>query len=224
MMAGEPNDESTRPSSVTEALVAAPVIRGGPTDRGTRAAATAAADPGWDADAALTLLFTTQRLMLERLAYMLVHDAAAAEDIVQDVFVAMHRGWRRLRDEEKAKSYLSQAVVNRSRSVLRHRGVVERNAPKPAPDMPSAEHGAMVEIERQAVIAALHQLPRRQREVIVLRYYSGRSETQIATMLGISNGAVKSHTSRGMAALRALLEQADSSDGAGSATEPGTAT
>lgn len=190
---------------------------------GPRAATNGDATAGataWDADQALTLLFTTQRSMLERLAYLLVRDAATAEDIVQDVFVAMHRGWGRLRDEEKAKSYLSQAVVNRSRSVLRHRGVVERNAPKPAPDMPSAEHGALVELERQAVVAALHQLPRRQREVIVLRFYSGLAETQIAGTLGISNGAVKSHASRGMAALRALLERAD---GAGPATEPGPA-
>ena len=85
--------------------------------------------------------------------------------------------------------------------------VVEKNAPKPAPDMPSAEHGAMALLERSAVIAALRELPDRQREVLVLRYYADLSEAQIAAAMKITPGAVKSHTSRGMAALRAALER-----------------
>jgi len=64
----------------------------------------------------------------------------------------------------------------------------------------------MVLLERSAVVAALRDLPGRQREAIVLRYYADLSEAQIATAMGISRGAVKSHTSRGMAALRAALE------------------
>ena len=65
----------------------------------------------------------------------------------------------------------------------------------------------MLVLEHQDVIRALHRLPRRQREVLVLRYYSDLSEAQIADSLGISQGAVKSHASRGMASLRASLEQ-----------------
>jgi RNA polymerase sigma factor (sigma-70 family) len=98
-------------------------------------------------------------------------------------------------------------VVNRSRSVLRHRMVVEKNAPKPPPDMPSAEHGAMALFERTAVIAALRGLPDRQREALVLRYYGDLSEAQIAAAMRISRGAVKSHTARAMAALRAALDE-----------------
>jgi RNA polymerase sigma factor (sigma-70 family) len=85
--------------------------------------------------------------------------------------------------------------------------VVEKNVQNAPPDMPSAEHGAFLLLERSAVIAALRDLPMRQREAIVLRYYADLSEAEIAATMGISRGAVKSHTSRGMAALRAVLEQ-----------------
>jgi RNA polymerase sigma-70 factor (sigma-E family) len=138
---------------------------------------------------------------------LLVRDVATAEEVVQDSFVAMHDAWRRLRDNEKALSYLRQSVVNRSRSVLRHRVVVDRNTPKPPPDMPSAEHGALALLERAAVIEALRGLPVRQREALVLRYYLDLPEAQIAATMGISKGAVKSHTARAIASLRAVLEQ-----------------
>jgi RNA polymerase sigma-70 factor (sigma-E family) len=122
-----------------------------------------------------------------------VRDVPTAEDVVQDSFVAMHDGWQRLRDAESALAYLRQAVLNRSRSVLRHRAVVAKHPEKPSPDMPSAEHGALVQLERSAVIAALRKLPGRQREAIVLRYYADLSEAEVAAAMGISCGAVKSH-------------------------------
>jgi len=74
-------------------------------------------------------------------------------------------------------------------------------------DIPSAEHGALVQLERSAVVDALRKLPERQREAIVLRYYADFSEAEIASAMKISRGAVKSHTARGMAALRAELER-----------------
>jgi len=161
----------------------------------------------WNADRAVTELYSEHYRALVRLAAMLVRDTQTAEEVVQDAFVAMHGGWQRLRDTEKALAYLRQAVVNRSRSVLRHRTVVDKNLQKAPPDMPSAEHGAMVLLERHAVVAALRDLPDRQREAIVLRYYADLSEADIAATMRISRGAVKSHTSRGMAALRAALEK-----------------
>ncbi|MBB6170866.1 RNA polymerase sigma-70 factor (sigma-E family) [Nocardiopsis mwathae] len=162
---------------------------------------------GWDADQAVTQLYSEHYRPLVRLAALLVRDYATAEEVVQDAFVAMHGAWRRLRDPGKALSYLRQSVVNRARSVLRHRAVVEKHAPKALPDAPSAEHGALGELERAAVIEALRRLPTRQREAIVLRYYGDLSEAQIADAMGISRGAVKSHTARGIAALRTVLEQ-----------------
>jgi RNA polymerase sigma-70 factor (sigma-E family) len=129
--------------------------------------------------------------------------------VVQDSFVALHGGWQRLRDPDSALAYLRSAALNRSRSVLRHRAVADKHMQKPPPDMPSAEHGALVQLERSAVVAAMRKLTDRQRETIVLRYYADFSEAEVAAAMGISCGAVKSHTARGMAALRAELEQQD---------------
>ena len=120
-----------------------------------------------------------------------------AEEMVQECFIAMHDSWHRPREEDKALSYLKQAIVNRSRSVLRHRSVAGRNAARPAPGMPSAEQDAISMFERGAVISALRALPDRQQQALVLRYYADLSEAQIAEMMGISKGAVKSHTARG---------------------------
>jgi RNA polymerase sigma-70 factor (sigma-E family) len=164
-----------------------------------------------DADEALVAIYTAHYRSLVRLSALLLHDVPAAEDVVQDAFVAMHASWRRLRDTEKALAYLRQAVVNRSRSRLRHLKVVDRKAPALLPvdavgHMPSAETGAMASIERARVLEAVRTLPQRQREVLVLRYFSDLSEAQIADAMGISTGAVKSHASRGMAALRTRLE------------------
>lgn len=192
---GEPPDEVARPTEVTETLAATALVPD------VRPAASA-----WDADLLVTEIYHGEYKSLVRLAVLLVHDVPTAEEVVQDAFEAMHTAWRRLREKEKALSYLRQAVVNRSRSVLRHRTVVDRNAPKPAPDEPSAEHGALALIERSAVIAALRTLPDRQREAVVLRYYADLSEADIAATMGISRGAVKSHTARAMAALKSILE------------------
>jgi RNA polymerase sigma-70 factor (sigma-E family) len=160
----------------------------------------------WSADLAVVELYSQHYRSLVRMAALLLRDTPTAEEVVQDSFVAMHGGWQRLRDTEKALAYLRQSVVNRSRSVLRHRTVVDKNMQKAPPDMPSAEHGALVSLERDAVVAALRHLPDRQREAIVLRYYADLSEADIAAAMGISRGAVKSHTARGMSALRAALE------------------
>src|SRR5271165_1829068 len=209
MTASEPSDVPARPTTVTETLVAdsalGSVSAGSVSayfpDEASQKLATL------DADRAVTALYTTHYRSLVRLAALLVRDVGTAEEVVQDSFVAMHGGWRRLRDSDKALSYLRQSVVNRSRSVLRHRVVVDRNAPKPAPDMPSAEHGAIALFERSAVISALRTLPPRQREALVLRFYADMSEAQIADAMQISRGAVKSHTARAMQALRTVLER-----------------
>jgi RNA polymerase sigma-70 factor (sigma-E family) len=165
---------------------------------------------GWSADRAVIELYSEHYRTLVRLADSLVRDIPTAEEVVQDAFVAMHGGWQRLQDREKALAYLRQAIVNRSRSVLRHRTVVDPNLQKAPPDLPSAERGVPILMERSAVVAALRRLPDRQREAIVLRYYADLSEAEIAAAMGISRGAVKSHTARGMATLRTALEQATS--------------
>lgn len=161
----------------------------------------------WDADAAVEQLYAAHWRSLVRLAVLLLRDQGAAEEVVQDAFVAMHGRWSRLRDPDKALAYLRQAVVNRSRSALRHRGVVERYvARQSAPaDQPPADDGVTASSRRSAVLDAMRALPDRQREVLALRYYLDLSEAEIADALGIARGSVKAHASRGAATLRALL-------------------
>ena len=196
MAVAESGGVPERPVPVAEGLAASAV----PADP---AAAQAACD--WDAGRALAELYAAHYQALVRLAALLVRDTATAEEVVQDSFVAMHASWRRLRDSGKASSYLRRCVVNRSRSVLRHQMVTERNMLQPPPEMPSAEQGAMALLERSAVVAALHGLPARQREALVLRYYADLPEAEIASAMGISQGAVKSHVFRAMSALRGEL-------------------
>ena len=167
-----------------------------------------AAELELDTDQAVAELYSLHYRPLTRLATLLVRDAVTAEDVVQDAFVAMRSAWPRLGDTEKALAYLRQAVVNRSRSVLRHRTVTGTNLQQALPDIPSADHGTLDLLDQRAAVAALLGLPERQREAIVLRFYADLSEDQIAAAMRISRGAVKSHTARGLSALRAAVGQA----------------
>jgi RNA polymerase sigma-70 factor (sigma-E family) len=160
-----------------------------------------------DVDPLITTLYAAHYRSLVRLAAFLTGDVGAAEEVVQDAFTALHGSWSRLRNPDNAPAYLRQAVVNRSRSTLRHRTVVERHPPEPPQDAPSAETGALGALERERLLAALRTLPARQREALVLRYYGGLSEAEIATAMGVSRGSVKTHTSRGITALRTMLER-----------------
>jgi RNA polymerase sigma-70 factor (sigma-E family) len=161
----------------------------------------------WSADEAVTLLFAAHYRPLVRLAVLLVHDVGVAEDVTQDAYVALHANWRKLRDADKALAYLRASVLNRARSALRRRAVSLRyliSVPPPG-TAPSAESGALGLIEHDAILDAVRKLPPRQREAIVLRYYADLSEAEIAEAMGVSRGAVKSHASRGMAALRQII-------------------
>ena len=149
-----------------------------------------------------------------RLAWLLTHDHAAAEDVVQDAFVATHRSWASIRDGGRVVGYLQTAVVNGCRSVQRHNVVVDRQNARDAAaaDAPgrdslgSAETHVLQGAERDTIVDALRTLPTRQREVLVLRYYGGLSEAQIAASLEISPGAVKTHAHRGLSALRRTID------------------
>jgi len=173
-------------------------------------AARGVAERGWDADVAVKQLYAAHYRLLVRLSVLLVDDVETAEEVVQDSFVAMHGYWRRLRDPEKGLAYLRQAVVNRSRSVLRHRAVPSRHDVqfgRAGQDLRGADETGLGSDRRRTVLAALRPLPERQREVLALRYYLDMNEADIADALGISRGAVKRHASRGAAALRTLLEE-----------------
>ena len=108
---------------------------------------------------------------------------------MQDAYLKVHAALLgptpRLRDEDRALAYLRQTVVNLARSSLRRRLVARKHAPRPMPDAPSAEEGAYAEVERAAVVKALRDLPRRQREAVVLRYYGDLSEAAAAGVMGM---------------------------------------
>jgi RNA polymerase sigma-70 factor (sigma-E family) len=193
--------------STGEAMLASPlvVVPGPAAGVAVPAALPPAAAAGWAAGQAVTEIYRDHYRSLVRMATLLIRDSATAEEVVQDCFVSMHLAWPRLRDDDKALAYLRRSVLNRARSVLRRRQIADRHPPKPEPDAPSAEHGAIARLERTAVIAALRLLPVRQREVLVLRYYLDLPESQVAAAMGITRGAVKAHTSRAMAAMRNAL-------------------
>lgn len=160
-----------------------------------------------DADTGVERLFRLHRLHLVRLALLLVDDRETAEDVVQDAFAALHRRWSYIATPEAAVGYLRTSVINTSRSVLRRRRTVRSH---PWPDASrwseeGADSGVLIADDHREVLVALRRLPVRQREVIVLRYWSELSEAEIAAALGISVGSVKSSASRGRDALAAML-------------------
>ncbi|WP_370371571.1 RNA polymerase sigma factor [Catenulispora sp. GP43] len=152
-------------------------------------------------------LYYAHRLSLVRLAILLVDDQASAEDVVQDSFTGL---WRRYGDDligmENPLGYLRTAVVNNARSVLRRRKTARGYTPPHVPDAASAESVALLSEEHREVLEAMQKLPPRQREVLVLRYWSDLSEADIADALGISRGTVKSTASRGLEALGKILK------------------
>lgn len=161
-----------------------------------------AAGPGDRRDVAE--IFRRHHADLVRLALLLVGDRACAEDVVQDVFTRLCTRSRSL-EQDRSLAYIRVAVVNASRSVLRRRTVARRVAvTRTVPwrdTQESAEHTALLAEDRRRVLRALAALPARRREVLVLRFYLNLPVAEVAAMLGISQGSVKSATARGLAAL-----------------------
>ena len=139
-----------------------------------------------------------------RLAAMLGADDP--EDVAQEAFVRLHGRSRALRDPHAAVGYLRTTVLNLTRSRQRHLSVVRR-APDDVPEeVASAEHDAVRREAGRDLVAALASLSDRHREALVLRYWLDLSEAEMAECMGVSRGTVKSHVSRGLDALAALME------------------
>jgi RNA polymerase sigma factor (sigma-70 family) len=162
-----------------------------------------------DTDGAVTGLYHMHYGPLVRLAALLVQDIDVAEGLVQDSFVAMHSVWLGLADSDRALSYLYQAVVSLSRTVPRHRTVAGEIPTELAPGIRSVDPVAVTEVEYSAILSALRTLAPRQREVLVLQYYSDLTEAQTASAMRISKRALKRHTARAMFSLRAELRGTD---------------
>ncbi len=155
-------------------------------------------------------LFEAEGTSLVRLARIFTDDASAAEDLVQEAFVRLHRSAHRIEDLDRSAAYLRSIVLNLARDhnrrgllSLRHESTATRSVPVDGPD------DTVVRTERQAeVLDALLALSRRQRECLVLRFYLDLTEREIGATLGISANSVKTHCRRGLAGMRERLGMA----------------
>jgi RNA polymerase sigma-70 factor (sigma-E family) len=156
--------------------------------------------------AAVALLFEHHYRRLVGLADLVVGDRGVAEEVVQDAFVAVHGRWGRLRDPNAAVAYLNRSVVNGGRSQLRRRRTERAYDPPDAGTAASAELDGLAGSTHRELVDAVRALPRRQREVVVLRYFLDLSEEQIAQWLGGSKGSVKRHAFRATSTLQKRME------------------
>jgi RNA polymerase sigma factor (sigma-70 family) len=157
---------------------------------------------------AVTLLFRERHAELVRLAVMLLGSRPAAEDVVQDVFTRLcTRDY--LAGGGSPLAYVRTAVVNGCRSAQRRTSAAGRAGERHLMLVPVAQGSAEDEVllaeDRRQVIVALQTLPARRREVLVLRYWLGLTDTEIAEVLGISRATVSSAAARALATLAATL-------------------
>jgi RNA polymerase sigma-70 factor (sigma-E family) len=160
---------------------------------------------------AVTALYQASALGMVRLAYVMIGDLSAAEDIVQEAFCGLYRRWTHLDNPDKALSYVRSSVLNGCRSALRRKrpalsGDVPPGNLDQLPTLWSGEEAAISEERRLGVMAALRALPARQREVLVLRFYLDLSEGQIAAQMGIGRSTVRSSAYRALATLSRTLQ------------------
>jgi RNA polymerase sigma-70 factor (sigma-E family) len=144
---------------------------------------------------------------LLRTAYLLTGDRGHAEDLLQTALMRTARHWSRARDAPEA--YARRVLINLSRDRIRTLFRRPREAPMP-PDptnLRTVDAPYDQVADRRAVVRALSQLPTRQRQVVVLRFFEDLSVDQTAELLGFSAGTVKSYTSRALTKLRELLAE-----------------
>jgi RNA polymerase sigma-70 factor (sigma-E family) len=152
-------------------------------------------------DAAFEEYMAARQPSLLRTAYLLTGDRHAAEDLVQTAFAKLYLSWDRVQRREHLDGYVRRILVNEHNSLWRRawkrREITTDELPERVgvPDRP--DHG-----ERSALWEFVQTLPRKQRAVVILRYYEDLSEAEVAATLGISVGTVKSQSSRALAALR----------------------
>jgi RNA polymerase sigma-70 factor (sigma-E family) len=159
-----------------------------------------------DRASAVTALFEEHYASLVRMARLLVDDRETAEDVVMDAFTSLYRRWMAIRDPAEAHRYVRSCVLNGARSQLRRRRLRRRHESTSSQQDVVRDGHETNEADRSTVTQLLATLPYRQRQVLVLRYFVDLTEAQIAYELGVSPGSVKTHASRGLAALARALE------------------
>jgi len=162
-------------------------------------------------EAELVALYEAHYENLIGLAAVLLDAREVCEDVVQDAFA---RYWtlRRRPEASRAPAYLRSMVLNRARSIMRRRQVFQRLPLRGGDAVADAADLAVLGVEQDALVARLRALPRRQMEVLVLRFWLDESSSEIAETLGISLGSVKTHARRGLAALAGDPTQTERGD------------
>ncbi|MEO8329400.1 MAG: sigma-70 family RNA polymerase sigma factor [Candidatus Nanopelagicales bacterium] len=161
-------------------------------------------------DEVVDVQFRRHYAALLQLAVVMVGNREAAEDAVQDAFVALHQNWRSLRDAGDPQAYLRSAVLNRCRSWVRRQA--SQRAVRPLmlvrAHHESAEDTIVDRDEVGSLVAVLRTLARRQREVLACRFVLELSVAETAELLEITEGSVKTHTHRGLKSLQRRIEVA----------------
>ena len=163
--------------------------------------------PGWsrrtrkDRDADFSAYLAARQPALLRTAYLLTGQRADAEDLLQVSLAKLYLAWDRVRDRESVDAYVRRIMVNEQNSLWRRawkrRELAVDEVPEQAPHTDRPDDGSS-----DALWSFVQSLPKKQRAVVVLRYYEELSEAETADVLGISVGTVKSQCSRALAALR----------------------
>jgi RNA polymerase sigma-70 factor (sigma-E family) len=159
------------------------------------------------ADADFTEFAAASRARLRNTAYLLCGDWSRASDHVQEGLIRVYVAWPRLRRHGGELAYARKAVVSAFLDASRKRSNTERSVAE-HPDRPSGDDVATAVADRLALMAALDRLPGRQRACVVLRYFEELDVRETAAVLRCSEGTVKSQTSRALASLRAMFEDA----------------
>lgn len=141
---------------------------------------------------------------LLRSAFLLTGGASDAEDLVQESLARAYGSWRRIGRMEHPVAYVTRILVNRGLTLARRRGRDLERAVRYEADAAPPDPTSPIE-DRQLLVAALRQLPPRQRAAVVLRFYEGLTERETAEAMNCSLGNVKSQTNRALVKLRLLL-------------------
>jgi RNA polymerase sigma-70 factor (sigma-E family) len=136
-------------------------------------------------------------LRVVRLAFLLTQETGVAEEVVQEAFVRVWHAWDRVVD---GPAFLRTTVVNLAKSSLRRRALELRHRTRRGDDAVDLDHNTRIDVLR-----AVGQLPMRQRTCIALRFYDDLSESETASVMGISVGAVKSQTHKALQRLESLI-------------------
>ena len=161
-----------------------------------------------EADGLVAGLFAQEGRSLVRLARLFCDDRNAAEDLVQEAFIRLHRSADSIRELDRAPAFLRSIVLNLARDHNR-RGLMSlrhRQADRAVESSRAEDDDSIADGDDRLVIEALRSLPARQRECLVLRFYAQMTEKEIASTVGISPNSVKTHCRRGLSSLESILE------------------